>query len=120
QTRGTTAAAAAAENARRQRTILDTLRAIGVLAEQLSTSNYSVQPEMQYAPNGQAPPRVVGYTVTNTVRVEVRRLDDVGRVIDAALSKGSNEMSGLQFYSSKADSVRRSALAVAVVAARAD
>jgi uncharacterized protein YggE len=88
--------------------------------EQLSTLNYNVSPEMQYSPNGQTPPKVTGYTVTNTVRAEVRRLDDVGRVIDGALAKGANEISSLQFYSSKADSVRRAALAVAVANARGD
>ena len=120
QTRATTAAAAGADNAKRQRAILDTLKALGLASEQLSTINYNVSPEMQYSPNGQTPPRVTGYIVTNTVRAEVRRLDDVGRLIDAALAKGANEISSLQFYSTKADSVRRSALALAVVSARAD
>ena len=109
-----------ADNARRQRAILDTLRALGLAGDRVSTMNYNVSPEMQYSPNGQTPPKVTGYTVTNTVRAEVRRLDDVGRVIDAALAKGANEISSLQFFSSKADSARRAALAAAVADARAD
>jgi uncharacterized protein YggE len=44
----------------------------------------------------------------------------VGRLIDAALSKGANEISGLQFFSSRADSVRRVALANAVVQAKGE
>jgi uncharacterized protein YggE len=63
---------------------------------------------------------VTGYTVTNTVRADVRKLDDVARFIDATLAKGANEISGLQFYSSKADSARRVAMALAVANARAD
>lgn len=118
QSRASTAAAASADNARRQRAILDTLRAIGLPSDQLSTVNYNVSPEMQY-PNG-GPPRVTGYIVSNNVRVELRRLEDIGRVIDAALGKGANEISSLQFSSSKADSVRRAALAGAVSRARAD
>jgi uncharacterized protein YggE len=120
ETRATTAAAAGAENARRQRAIIDTLRALGLTNEQLSTVNYNVSPEMQYSPNGQTPPKVTGYTVTNTVRADVRRLDDVGKVIDASLAKGANEISSLNFFSSKADSVRRSAMESAVLNARAD
>lgn len=119
QSRGATASVAAADNARRQRAILDTLRSLGFGGEQLSTMNYNVSPEMQYNPNNQ-PPKVTGYTVTNTVRVDVRKLDDVARAIDASLTKGANEISGLQFFSSKADSVRRSALAAAVGSARLD
>jgi uncharacterized protein YggE len=120
QTRGITAAAAGAENARRLRAVLDTLRAVGLASDQLSTINYNVSPEMQYSPNGSAPPKVTGYVVTNTVRAELRRIEDVARVIDAALGKGANEVSSLQFFSSKADSVRRAALASAVADARAD
>jgi uncharacterized protein YggE len=118
ESRGATAAAAAADNARRQRAILDTLRSLGLTSDLLSTQNYSVSPEMQYPQGGQ--PRVTGYTVSNVVRVEVRRLDDVPRIIDASLAKGANQIASLQFYSSKADSVRRVALAQAVANARAD
>jgi uncharacterized protein YggE len=120
QSRAATAAAAAADNSRRQRAILDTLRSLGLTSDQLSTVNYSVSPEMQYSPNGQTPPKVTGYTVTNTVRADVRKLDDVARVIDGGLAKGANEISSLQFFSSKADSVRRAALGEAVASARAD
>lgn len=120
QSRAATAAGAAADNARRQKAILDTLRALGLGSDQLSTANYNVAPEMVYPATGGSGPRVTGYTVTNTVRADVRRLDEVGRVIDAALAKGANEISSLQFYSSKADSARRSALAAAVADARLD
>jgi uncharacterized protein YggE len=119
QTRASTAAQAGADNARRQRAILDTLRALGAKSEQLSTNGYNVYPEMSGG-SPQTPPRVSGYTVSNTVRVDVRNLDDISRFIDAALAKGANSMSGLQFYSSKADSARRAALASAVANARAD
>lgn len=117
--RAVTAAAAAADNARRQRAILDTLRSIGLANDQLSTENYTVSPQMQYPQNGQ-PPRVTGYLVANTVRIELRQIADIGKVIDAGLAKGANEVSGLDFYSSQADSARRSALALAVAMARAD
>ena len=43
----------------------------------------------------------------------------MGRVIDAALAKGANEISSLQFFSSKADSARSVALAAAVADAKA-
>lgn len=115
QSRATTAATAAAENARRVRAILDTLKSMGLGSEQLTTVNYSVSPEM----TGMQAPKVTGYVVTNSIRADVRRLDDVGGVIDAALAKGANEIASLQFYSSKADSTRRAALSAAVADARA-
>jgi uncharacterized protein YggE len=118
QSKAASAAAAGAENARRQRAVIDTMRALGATSDQISTMNYSVSPEMQYAPNQS--PRVTGYTVSNTVTVDVRRIDDVAKFIDAALAKGANEIAGLTFFSSKADSARRAAMAIAVAKARAD
>jgi uncharacterized protein YggE len=119
QTRAVTAAAAGADNARRQKAIIDTLKAMGILADQIATQNYSVNPEMQYPPSG-GPGRVTGYTVSNTVRVELRRIDQVGAVIDASLAKGSNQIHGIQFASSQAPEARRNAMAEAVRDARAD
>jgi hypothetical protein len=119
QSRGATAAAAANDNARRVRAVLDTLRVLGVGADQLSTVNYNVSPEMQYPPSGGQPPKVTGYVVTNSVRVDRLRIEEIGRVIDAALAKGANEVAGLSLFSSKADSTRRAALAAALADARA-
>lgn len=120
QSRASTAAAAGAENARKQKAILDTLKALGVPSEQLSTANYSVYPEMGGTTPTNPTPRVIAYNVSNNVRVDVRRIDDIGKLIDASLAKGANEISSLEFMSSKADSARRVALATAVTNARAD
>lgn len=119
QSRAATAAAAAADNARRQRAVLDTLRALGLGSDQLMTANYNVMPEMQREPTDREP-RVIGYVVSNTVRAEVRKLTDVSRVIDAGLAKGANEISSLQFYASNSDEARRAALSQAVAKAKAD
>lgn len=118
QSRAATVAQATADNSRRQRAIIDTLRALGLSSDQIATVNFNVSPDMQYPPN--ATPRVVGYVVSNTVRASLRRIEDVGRTIDAALSKGANEVSGVEFTSSRADSARRAAITEAVAHARAD
>jgi uncharacterized protein YggE len=119
QTRATTAAAAGSENARKQQAVLDALRKLGFAGDQLSTVNYSLYPEMQYDKEGRTA-RVVGYSATNTVRVEVRDLSLVGKAIDASLTAGANMISSLTFYASNTDDARRAALASAVAHARAD
>ncbi len=117
--RAATAAAAANENARKQRAIIDTLVALGVARDQISTMNYIVSPEMRPIPQtGRS--QVTGYTVSNTVRVDVRRLEQVGPAIDAALAKGANQINGLDFYVFNADEPRRRALTQAIERARAD
>lgn len=118
-TRGATAASAGAENARKQQAILDTLKRMGFTPQQLTTSGYNVSPDMRYnQQTGES--TITGYTVRNSVRVEVRQIAQVGPVIDAALKKGSNEIQGVAFFSSQADSARREALREAVALSRAD
>jgi uncharacterized protein YggE len=121
ETRGKTAAEAAAENARIQTAVIARLRALGIPAERITTVGYNVQPEYSRNRENEATqPRVIGYVAFNTVRADVWRMDQVGPVIDAALAAGSNRVGALDMYSSREDSVRRQALANAVNAARAD
>lgn len=119
QSRAATAADAAAQNSRKQRAVIDAIKARGVSADQIATSNFNVVPETRYDREGQAP-RTTSYLVTNSVTVELRRIDLVGPVIDAALANGANEISGLSFGVTAADSARRAALSIAVARAKAD
>lgn len=118
QTRAPTAADAAAQNATRQQAVLAALRSLGLTNDQLSTVNYQVYPEQRYEPGKD--PVITGYTVTNTVVADIRRLDQVGKVIDAALAHGTNLISSLQFYSSTTQAARRTAIGTAIENARAD
>jgi uncharacterized protein YggE len=56
----------------------------------------------------------------NIVTIELRRTDQVGPVIDAALSAGANQINSLSFGIASPDSARRAALTVAVAKAKAD
>lgn len=118
QTRGATAAAASAENARAAERVIAAIKALGIGAEQISTVNYSVNPEYRHLEN--RTPQVIGYAVHNTVVVDVRQIEQVGRVIDAALGSGANMINSLDFYASNTEAARRAALGVAVEKARLD
>jgi uncharacterized protein YggE len=118
QTQAPTAAAAAAENARKQEAVIAALKSLGLTSSQISTTGYNVYPEQRYEPN--RTPVITGYNVTNTLLVDVRKLDQVGPVIDAALAKGANSISSLQFVASNTDEARRQAIASAIEKARLD
>jgi uncharacterized protein YggE len=118
QTRGTTAASAAAENATRLQAVLAALRTMGFSNDQLSTINYNVYPEQRFDPGKE--PVVIGYNVTNTILVDIRKLSQVGPAIDAALSHGANMITSLEFYASNTDIARRAAIGSAIEKARAD
>lgn len=118
QTRAETAAKAAAENATKQKAVIDALRALGLGEKDISTSGYNVYPEQRYEPNRE--PVITGYNVTNTVSVDLKSVTKVGQVIDAALAKGANMINSLQFYASNTETARRDAIAIAIRKARGD
>lgn len=118
RTRASSAAAAAADNANRQQSVLSALRALGLGSDQLSTINYNVYPEQRYEQGKE--PVIVAYNVTNTILAEVRKLNQVGPVIDAALSHGANMITSLEFSASNTETARRAAIATAVEKAQAD
>lgn len=122
QTRAATAAQAGADNASKTRAVIAAVRARNIPAEQIATSEYNLYPEygQEQPREGPQTPRVIGYVANNTVRIEVRRLDQVGAIIDAALAAGANMVNTIQFFASNVDAARRAALAEAVARARGD
>jgi uncharacterized protein YggE len=119
QTKGLAAAQVAAGNARVQRRVLDTLRALGYSGAQVSTISYNVEPNFEPVPNAREP-RQRGYIARNAVRVKLTQLDRIGTVIDAALARGANGVEDVVFEASNTDVPRQAALANAVAQARAD
>jgi uncharacterized protein len=117
QSRARTAALAGQENARLATAILDAIRGAGIARDQISTLNYNVAPSYRYFPDGRKP-ELTGYDASNTVRVEIRSLDLVGKVIDASLAAGATNINGVTFYASQLDAVKRDALGRATIDAR--
>ena len=113
ETRGATAAEASAENATRQTAVLAALRAAGLAEADVGTVSYTIQPNMEYDETRRAS-RVSGYIARNTIRAEVRDLARVGPVIDAAIRAGANEVSSLQFSTSRREALRLDAIRAAM------
>lgn len=117
QSKAPTASATAALNGRAVQAVLDTLKRAG-LDSSVVTASYSVGPNYERG-TGREPIRS-GYIANTVLRVRLTRLDQVGRVIDAGLSKGATGVESLWFESSTAEESRRAALADAAAAARRD
>ena len=82
--------------------LIETLKAAGIASEDIQTSGFSVSPNYVYSDardqNGyQLPPKIVGYTVSNGVTVQVRDLTKLGAVLDQAVTVGANQVSGITF-----------------------
>lgn len=118
ETRAKTAATAASQNARLQQTVIAAVVAKGVPASRISTTGFNVYPDERHSPEGQR--TLLGFIVRNSVVVNVERIDQVGPVLDAALTAGANVVSSLSMYSSKHEEARRTALQDAMRKAKAD
>jgi uncharacterized protein YggE len=77
--------------------IIDTLTAAGVEERDIQTSNYSVSIRQQYDNQGIAT-AVLGYDIYNTLSVTVRDVDQLGEILDQAVSSGANQIYGIYFY----------------------
>jgi uncharacterized protein YggE len=117
--RGETAASAGADNRIRQERVIDAVKATGVAAPQIRTAGYRVHPEYAQPDRGKAP-KVTGYRANNTIQVEVRNIENIGKVIDAALGAGATNVSSVGLYASNTDSARREAVRLAVTKARGE
>jgi len=118
ESQGESAAKAGADNAARQTRVVDAVKAAGVAAAQIRTSGYNVFPE--YAQSSGKGPRISGYRAHNTVQVEVRDIESVGKIIDAALAAGATNIGGVSLFASDTDPARKDALQKAVAKARAE
>lgn len=113
------AAGAGADNRAKQERVIEAVKAAGVAAPQIRTVGYRVSPEYAQPERGKAP-RVSGYRAGNTVQVEVRSIDNVGKVIDAALGAGATNIASVGLYASNTDAARRDAVQQAVTKARGE
>ncbi|MDP9056009.1 MAG: SIMPL domain-containing protein [Pseudomonadota bacterium] len=115
---GGTASAAMASNAAAMTRVIGALKTAGVADRDVQTSNLSLNPVYDTTAHGDADrPRITGYQATNTVAVRSRVIGDMGRVIDALVTAGANEVSGPNFAidhpEAALDEARTSAIATA-------
>lgn len=96
--------------------IQNAITALGIAEKDIQTRNYSFRPT--YRQDKGHENEINGYTVDNTVIVTVRDVKLTGKVIDAALSHGANEISSLDFSASDTRGVRKEALKNAIADAR--
>jgi uncharacterized protein len=88
---------ALAANTKAMTDLMTTLKAANIESKDISTTNFSVNPRYDYSQNNGQPPKVTGYDVSNTVMVTVRKLDQVGELLDKSVTSGSNLINGISF-----------------------
>lgn len=115
--RSQTARAALEDTAGRMSRVLSALKRAGIDDRDVQTSNVSLNAEYRY-PENQAP-QLVGYTAANSVTVRFRDLRNSGRILDALVAEGANQISGPNLVVDKPEAALDEARAKAVSIGRA-
>ena len=103
-------------NARAASSVINSIAALGIERKNISTGNYSFNPVYRHLENGK---RILeGYEATNSVTIIVDNLNLVGKVIDAALNHGANQVNSLNFGLRNKTAYQDEALRLAVLDAK--
>lgn len=95
QVEAKTAADAMAQQATQMNGVFNAVKAAGIADRDMQTGNMSLNPVYEYPNN--ARPRLTGYQATNTIAIKVRKLDTLGKTLDAVVKGGGNTINGIQF-----------------------
>ena len=115
--RAATATEALQDSANRMSRVLAALKSAGVADRDVQTSNVSLNPEYRY-PQDQAP-QLVGYTASNSVTVRFRDIRSSGKILDALVREGANQINGPSLVVDKPESALDEARAKAIATGRA-
>jgi uncharacterized protein len=92
---GKTAADAWDQNAEVVKKLFAALKELGIDPKDMKTVNLNVQPKYDH-PKDKAPV-LVGYTASYDLNVTVRKLDDMGKLLDALVANGANRNMSVSF-----------------------
>ena len=116
-TQAASATEAIGANARRMDAVRAALRRAGIADRDIQTSSISLHPDYRYV-EGQ-PPQLNGYRASNSVNVRFRDIADSGRILDALVAQGANQISGPMFEIERPEAALDEARLAALANARA-
>jgi uncharacterized protein len=96
-TQAATAAQALAQNNAAMEKVIKAVTAAGIAEKDIQTTSVSVIPQRRQGRQEPQPPDIVGYEVSNQVRIKVRDLTVLGRLLDALVGQGANALGGISF-----------------------
>ncbi|MFO1034743.1 MAG: SIMPL domain-containing protein [Hyphomicrobiales bacterium] len=118
-TNAETAKAALEANSKAMTALMDSLKASGIADKNITTSNFSVNPHVDYVQTDNEQKSVIkGFDVANTVTITSTDIAGLGALLDKAVGAGSNQIYGISFTVSKADTLLDEARKTAVADAR--
>ncbi|GKS60648.1 SIMPL domain-containing protein [Candidatus Nitrosocosmicus sp.] len=99
--------------------IVSSLKASGVEENEISTSQYTIQPNYNYSESGNII-NTTGFTVSNILTIQSSNFNNISLWIDSAVSAGANTINGVDFRVSdkSLENVRNTLIEQAIVNAK--
>jgi uncharacterized protein len=115
-----TATAAMQQNAAEMTKVIARIKALGIPEKDIQTTGIALGPQYDYQDGG---PVFRGYQAANRVSVNLSKIEDTGRVLDALVEAGATDISGPNFAiaddTALKDKARKAAVARGAAQARA-
>ena len=105
------------QNSEQMNKVVAAIKAAGIADRDVQTTGISINPQYRYAEN--QPPTITGYQANNTLNVKVRDISKLGKVLDALVAVGANQVNGPNFEIDNPDEAYDEARVAAVKKAQA-
>ncbi|HZG07463.1 MAG TPA: SIMPL domain-containing protein [Allosphingosinicella sp.] len=113
-----TASGALQQNAQRMDMVRQALRRAGVAERDIQTSALNLHPDYRHDERG-GTPTLIGYRAQNEVSVRFRDIANTGKILDALVAQGANQINGPMLGIDKPEAALDEARTKALAAARA-
>lgn len=112
-----TATAALAQNAAQMASVRAALKRAGIADRDFQTSSINLYPDYRQDAQGNNP-QIVGYRASNEVSVKFRDIAATGRILDALVAQGANQINGPMLAIDKPEAALDEARTLALANAR--
>ena len=96
ETVATTLADATSQTNTKMAALIAQVKNLGVADKDIQTSSYNISPITNQPKQGESP-KITSYRVSNQLNVTIRKIDDVGKILDAVVAAGANNIYGISF-----------------------
>lgn len=113
-----TATDALGQNARQMNAVTAALKRAGIAERDIQTSAINLYPDYRHDERG-GNPQLIGYRASNEVNVRFRDIANTGKILDALVAVGANQINGPTLAIDKPEAALDEARTLALAAARA-
>jgi len=93
--------------------VVRALKEDGIEPKDIQTTNFSVNPVYEQKAEGR-PPLVIGYRVTNQVRISLHDIKKLGAILDKVVSLGANQIDSIEFGVEEPEALKDEARKLAI------